>query len=272
MNALEYRMVDALKDLKENHHVVGIKAEFEAEGTRMEEALRLKEVITKAGLDLTIKIGGCEAIRDMYDARSIGVNRIVAPMIESAYALKKYLQATHIVYPQDEWKNVNFLINVETIDGFNKFDEMMKIPNIKDLAGVVLGRVDMTGSLGMTREDINSERIFQMACELFVKARQHNLECVIGGGVSAASIEFFNRLPVNGKIHHYETRKVIFECPAATGKDADKGILKAVGFELMWLKNKRDFYKAIFEEDATRIDMLQNRYDKLIEQAGGSYQ
>ena len=47
-------MVDQLKDLKENHFAIGIKAEFEAEGTRLEEALRLKEVITKAGLDLTI--------------------------------------------------------------------------------------------------------------------------------------------------------------------------------------------------------------------------
>ena len=57
MNTLEKKMVDTLKDLRENHHVVGIKAEFEAEGTRLEEALRLKEVVTKAGLDLTIKIG-----------------------------------------------------------------------------------------------------------------------------------------------------------------------------------------------------------------------
>ena len=44
--------------------------QFEAEGTRMEEALRLKEIVTKAGLELTIKVGGCEAIKDMYDART----------------------------------------------------------------------------------------------------------------------------------------------------------------------------------------------------------
>ena len=68
MNALENKMLDVLKDLKENNHVIGVKAEFEAEGTRIEEALRLKEVVTKAGLELTIKIGGCEAIKDMYDA------------------------------------------------------------------------------------------------------------------------------------------------------------------------------------------------------------
>lgn len=190
MNALERRMVDTLQDLKENHYVVGVKAEFEAEGTRMEEALRLKEVVTKAGLDLTIKIGGCEAIRDMYDARSIGVTRIVAPMIETPYALMKFLKATHMVYPQDEWNTVDFLINVETISGYRNFDEMMAVAGAEELKGVVLGRVDMTGSMGLTREDINSEPIFNIAKDLFVKAKKHNKECVIGGGVSAASIDF----------------------------------------------------------------------------------
>ena len=63
MNTLDRGMVDTLKDLKAHHHVIGIKAEFEAEGTRLEEALRLKEVVSAAGIDLTIKIGGCEALK-----------------------------------------------------------------------------------------------------------------------------------------------------------------------------------------------------------------
>ena len=61
MNELERKMVEQLQDLRENHHVIGVKAEFEAEGTRLEEAMRLKEVITAAGLGLTMKVGGCEA-------------------------------------------------------------------------------------------------------------------------------------------------------------------------------------------------------------------
>lgn len=271
MNSLENRMVDVLKDLKENHHVVGVKAEFEAEGTRMEEALRLKEVITKAGLDLTIKIGGCEAIKDMFDARSIGVTRIVAPMVETSYALKKYLEATHLVFPQDERSNVEFLINIETIDGYKNFDKMLALPKIKELNGIVLGRVDLTGSMGLNRDNVNDDAVFNIAQDLFKKAHSNNLECVIGGGVSSHSLPFFRKLPKDAFVDRYETRKVIFGCPDALGENADKGILKAVGFELMWLKNKRDFYKLIFEEDMQRIEMLQARYDKLIDLAGGKY-
>lgn len=91
MNTIERQMVEILVDLKTRHHVIGVKAEFEAEGTRLEEAMRLKEVISAAQLGLTLKIGGCEAIRDMYEARILGVSRIVAPMVETPYALKNFL-------------------------------------------------------------------------------------------------------------------------------------------------------------------------------------
>ncbi|MFH1620273.1 MAG: aldolase/citrate lyase family protein [bacterium] len=267
MNNLERQMVEVLQDLKANHNVAGIKAEFEAEGTRLDEALRLKEVVTRAGLELTIKVGGCEALKDMYDARAIGVNRIVAPMIESPYALIKYLSAAKMAFPNEEIQQVSLLVNIETVMGFENFDEMLKIDNIAELDGIVLGRVDMTGSLGMSREDINSDKIFEIASELLTKAKAKGLECVVGGGVAKESLPFFNRLP-KGLLDRYETRKVIFKCPESLADDAPTGILKAVGFEPMWLKNKRNFYGSIYSEDEHRINMLEKRYKRLIEEAG----
>lgn len=271
MNALERKMVDALKDIKENHHVEGIKAEFEAEGTRLEEALRLKEVCMKAELGLTLKIGGGEALRDMYECRVIGVERLVAPMIESAYALKKFLAAAQLAFPPEERQDIVFAVNIETISACRVFDDMLALPEIELLNGVVMGRVDLTGSLGLSREDINSPQVFEITRDLLVKAKTKSLETAIGGGVSAYSIPFFRDLPA-GTLDRYETRKVIFSCPEAFGPDADKGILKAVGFELLWLKNKRDYYKAISIEDEQRIAMLEYRYRASIEAAGGKYE
>lgn len=268
MNSTERKMVDVLKDLRDNHAVNGVKAEFEAEGTRLEEALRLKEVVMKAGLGLTIKIGGCEALRDMYECRTIGVERIVAPMIESAFALKKFILASRMAFPEDERKDMMFAVNIETITGCQNFDSMLDLPEVDGLNGIVMGRVDLTGSLGMTRDDINSKRVFEITRELFIKSKARGLENAVGGGVSAASLPFFRELPP-GTIDRYETRKVIFKCPEALGNNADKGILKAVGFELLWLKNKRDYYKSISMEDEQRLQMMEKRYKTLIEQAGG---
>jgi hypothetical protein len=127
----------------------------------------------------------------------------------------------------------------------------------------------MTGSMGLKRDEVISPQIFEIAKHIGLKAKEKNLEHLIGGGVAAESLPFFRNLP-KGTIDRYETRKVIFKCPEALDENADKGILKAVGFELMWLKNKRDFYGAIFKEDEQRLVMLEARYKKLITEAGGA--
>ncbi|MEI7904950.1 MAG: aldolase/citrate lyase family protein [Candidatus Firestonebacteria bacterium] len=269
MNNLERKMVDVLKDLRENHGVIGIKAEFEAEGTRTDEALRLKDVINKAGLNLTLKIGGCEAIRDIYEARTIGVERIVAPMVESAFALKKYLKAIKLSVPEEEQQDIDFCINIETISAVKCLDEMLAMPEISKLDGLVIGRTDMSGSLGLSSDDINTDQIFKLVNEVVIKAKKlPNLDTTVGGGVSAQSIPFFQKLPAKS-LDRFETRKVIFKTDEAIKKDAVKGILKAVGFELLWIKNKRDYYSIIANEDANRITALESRYRKSIEASGG---
>ncbi|HNW74362.1 MAG TPA: aldolase/citrate lyase family protein [Bacteroidales bacterium] len=269
MTNLEKKMIDALKDLKENHHVIGVKAEFEAEGTRLEEALRLKEIISKADLEMTIKIGGCEALKDLYDARAIGVSRIVAPMIESPFALLKYLEATHLAFPKEEWDEISFLINIETKVGYSQFDSMLSMSRISELAGIVLGRGDLACSLGMTRNEINHDDVFKITSDALTKAKKHNLETVIGGGVSGDSIPFFKNLP-EGCLDKFETRKVLFAYREPSKEKLAQGILKAVGFELMWLRNKRDFYGLIYNEDKARIENLESRYAVSIKAAGGS--
>ncbi len=71
--------------------------------------MRLKDVTSAAGLGLNIKIGGCEAIKDMLDAISLGAERIIAPMVETPYALQKFIRAAQLVYGER-------LDNIELID------------------------------------------------------------------------------------------------------------------------------------------------------------
>jgi len=263
MNSMEKRMVELLVELKENYNVSGVKAEFEAEGTRMEEAMRLKEVSLKAGLGLNLKIGGCEAIKDMFDAISLGVDRVIAPMVETAYALKKYISAVNIAFSNGQREDTKFLINLETITAFNNFDEMLALPEIKTLSGIVIGRVDLSGSLGLTREDVNSDHILDISLKIAEKAKSAGLEVVIGGGVSVHSLPFFQAFP-EGYLNRFETRKVVFKCPEAI-HNPQEAFLKAVEFEILWLKNKKNYYGAIHREDDVRLEMMEERYRKSID-------
>ena len=259
MNLTELKMVDVLKELKGEYHVSGVKAEFEAEGTRTEELMRLKEICLVSNVSLTLKIGGCEAVRDMYDARAIGVNYLVAPMVETAFSLKKYLKAIETAFPHDEQEKVDFLINIETGLAVRNFDEMLQLPEIRELDGVVMGRVDFVGSMGLDRNAVNSEKMFSVTHDLLSKAKKNGLACVIGGAIATDSLPFLRAFPP-GLVDRYETRKICFRCPGALGDNADKGISKAVEFELLWLQNKRNYYRSISEEDDKRISMLEERF------------
>jgi 4-hydroxy-2-oxoheptanedioate aldolase len=263
MNSLEKKMVMLLTELKERHNVIGVKAEFEAEGTRQEEAMRLKEVSLKAGLGMTLKIGGCEAIRDMFEASDLGVEHLVAPMVETPYALKKYLGALKIAFTEEQRNDIDFLINLETITACNNFAEMLKLPEIGKLNGIVLGRVDLTGSMGLTRESVNSDQIRTTCLDMAAQAKAHGKTVVVGGGVSVHSLPFFRSFP-KGHIDRYETRKVVFGCPGAL-ENHEQAFLKAVEFEIMWLKNKKSYYTLISKEDDVRLSMMEERYRKSIE-------
>ncbi len=259
MNTLELKMVDILKDLKDNYYVSGIKAEFEAECTRFDEVVRLKEIAAHTGLDLTIKVGGCEAVKDIYDAKALGATSIVAPMIESPYAAKKYLNALKMIFSEEERKSMRFLINIETKYGFQYAEDILASDIAQDLSGIVFGRTDMAGSLGMLTNEINNVIILDFAQKLAAITKKYNKELVIGGGVSALSLPFFKQLPED-TFTHFETRKVIFDAQKTLhNSNAKNGIKKAIDFEILWIKNKQNYYGSISSADSKRIEVLESR-------------
>lgn len=95
MNSTETRIFHLLRTLHDDYNAFAVKAEFEAEGSRAEELSRLSESIFRSGMNLTIKIGGCEAFSDLKYAAILGAGNIMAPMIESPFAMKKFKRMAH---------------------------------------------------------------------------------------------------------------------------------------------------------------------------------
>jgi hypothetical protein len=265
MNLLEQKMLNVLKSLRDDYGVIGIKAEFEAEGTRIDELMRLIDIVRKLNIKLGIKIGGCEAMKDLMECKQFGSEYIIAPMVETDYALKKFIEAKNKIFDEEEKKATEFLINIETKTTTDNIEKIIAINNVyKDtdkVNGWVFGRVDYALSAGLKRNDINnSEEITNAVINVAKNAKKNNLNLVVGGGVSIDSLDILKRVK---EVHldRFETRKVIFSSEALDIKNLDKGMLKAINFELLWLRNKKNYYGSIFNEDDKRIKMLSDRWN-----------
>lgn len=257
MNTLERRMLDLLVEGRDRHGILAVKAEFEAEGTRHDELLRLLEIARRAGVGVAIKIGGCEAIRDLIECRQFGVDYVIAPMVETPYALGKYVAARDKVFAADERCDTRFLFNVETVTTYHNLVPMAEIAGAADI-GMVFGRVDFAGSLGQERAFINSAEMTGYVSAVAMMAAAKGVDMVVGGGVSAEAVPALRDIR-RTKLDRFETRKVIFDAAVVGDGRVDAGLALAIDFELSWLKNKRDYYRSLSAEDETRIAMIESR-------------
>lgn len=262
MNSIELKIVALLNNLKKNYNVVEVKTELESEAARMNEIMRLKEIADASGIGLVMKIGGTEAISDMYEAQKVGVTGLIAPMVETAYSMSKYLAAIDKYFPADLRESIHFGVNIETITACENFNEILELDKINLIDTITVGRVDLSGSMNLSRNDINSDKVYKVVEEAFTAARKKNMRTTMGGGIAKEAIPFIKKLVSKKLLDRFETRKIVFTTEINLEKMED-AIIKANIFELLWLESKKRYYSNIATEDASRIEMLMSRIYKL---------
>ena len=258
MNRKEKEIVALLTRMRDEYGVVGLKAEFESEGTRFEELLRLKDIVSRAGVHLTLKIGGPEDVWGIHQARRLGVSGIVAPMIESAYSLSKFIDAINKHLPEDEKEDVLVAMMIETVKAYEDLNAMLKLGLTYGIKHLTVGRVDLAGSLGLTRKDIDSPRMAELVTGIFRDAREHGFNTTLGGSIESGSQPLITNLVANNLLDRFETRKVMFDAKRGLGS-FDDAVRSAHQLELLWLENKSRMHTHAAEEDAPRIVMLRKR-------------
>ena len=113
------KIINKLKKLKK-FGMSGVKLSLEDEGSTFEDLKIMSKITKSLNLNLNIKIGGCEAINDIIFCKSLRPKSIVAPMVESEYALRKFVESV------GDKKNIKLLINIETSSALNNINKIIK--------------------------------------------------------------------------------------------------------------------------------------------------
>jgi len=253
-------MLAVLKRLQADYGATYVRAEFEAEGLRIDELLRLKDISIRAGCDLSLKIGGCEGVRDLIESKVIGAQTIVAPMIESAFALQKYDQASRKVYSPEETENTKFWFNLESKSAVAVASEILGSQAASHMDAAVIERVDLCSSFGKGPDDVDDADICDTVSRIVSLAKHNGIKTVLGGGVSMRSTSFIEGLISDGKLDYYETRKVGFTASGFSRERYATGLLLGLGFEICFLKNKIQNTRSSSERDLRRLTYLDMTY------------
>ena len=248
-----------LQELMQTGLVWGVKAEFEAEGTRTHEFAELVSIAKEARAKVAVKIGGPEAVRDLLEVEPLGVDVVIAPMCESGYAVEKFAGAVKKVFGKSQ-SQPKFLVNFETVNTWKSREEVVKAAAARDeVDGIVFGRVDYSLSSGLGREAINDNQVLEAVRWVAANCHRTRLELVVGGGVSPLALPFLRKVQEDG-LTRFETRKVVFHANSLQSDDLSAALQLASRWEVQLLESKRSRNVGISREDDARIAMLRERW------------
>jgi len=232
----------------------GIKISFEDEGALLNEMITMRYLTASVGLGLSIKIGGCEAKRDISDAVDLCCDSIVAPMIESKFSMKKFIDSLS----SSQYVGLKGF-NLETIDAYNNVDTIV---NENECNFVTFGRVDFVKSLNKDRAYVDSPEMFDIVKDTFIRAKNNNINCYLGGAITTKSYDFINDLTMLGLLDKFETRYVIIDTSKLIFENFNDIIAIANAFEIEWLKFINARYTHVSNKDVDRIRMMETRASK----------
>ncbi len=255
-----YRLETKISKLKETNMLLAIKAEFEAEGTRIDELSVLSGLCFKWNIPLTLKIGGPAAKRDIYEAFQFGANNILVPMVESPFATE--ICSEYFLSMSEAFKLMHdtpkLFINLESKKTIENLDSILEIIKQKNLPinSVVIGRTDLANSL--SNEDVNSPEIFSIVASTIKKCLISKIKCTLGGNITGKSFKFVQNL--GNSLNAFESRKCTFLNSSSLNEEKYNSLINAgLEFELSWLEFKQNMYSQRSNEENNRISLIKKR-------------
>ncbi len=212
-----------------------------------EESLDFMEIeaivkLQPEGVFSVAKIGGPCARGDIRQAQRLGVQGIVGPMIESVYALQRFVAAVDAYFDSDE--QIRRGINIETHKAYEALPELLADPASKRLSFINIGRSDLAGSM---KAKVDDPEVRDVVCSIVEQVRAAKIPVYIGGRVTSATLQpVLERVSIDG----FHTRFLAFRAPII---DVDSVVRRALETEILLLQYLSALFPHRAEEHLARV-------------------
>ncbi|WP_341712387.1 aldolase/citrate lyase family protein [Erythrobacter sp.] len=224
-----------------------LKGEFEAEGLPRDALASEVIFAARHGVGYLVKIGGCEAKSDIRFLQQIGVRDVVAPMIESGFAMSKYMS----MIPDGAFDHIG--VTIETVHAVERIEELLDAGT--KLSEVTVGRTDLTASFGGS--GVDSDETIAMVKKVAMAARRRGLKTTVGGSVGGATRQ---RLMNDGELRELiaavETRKCVMSVEAFL---EPQSLVDAFAIETALLQSQVSYHGAIAHAASERVEQINAR-------------
>ncbi len=221
---LSYLKKDLI-DLRDRYSVVGLKTGTEIEDMDTHEIKIMRE-ISLGVMPFILKIGGAEARQDIRFALSLKIDCILAPMIESVYALNKFVETVDEIQIEHN-QPLSLAFNLETISAAQILDRLIEVNAFAKIQQVTIGRDDLSKSMQL---DINDKEVMKVVQESTKKIKKKKKIISLGGGLSLINIQnIVNEVETD----YLNTRHIIFNNNTVVQKRATDILLKILNWEKM---------------------------------------
>lgn len=215
--------------------LVGMKFSTEDEGLSPESVAARRDLVASLGVPVWLKIGGPDARADIALALRLGLAGVVAPMVETPYAIRNFGKALRATAGADR---LAAGVNLETESAVHGAREILAAGR-PFLTSATIGRADLASSIEARIDDARTWTLVESAAR---EIRAAGLPLAVGGGITPASArEVLARVAPD----RIETRNCVLAASAAPD-----GIRAALAIEILLLE--ADLSAGRLPEAATR--------------------
>jgi hypothetical protein len=250
-NQLQIR--EFLKQLIDQHDVWAMKLSTEDAGMPFGDIQERHRLFGDL-LPLQLKIGGPEARNDIRTGVKIGCQSLIAPMVESPYALSNFINACRETLGEKKFEHVDLQINVETRQGAEQIEAILEADGASHLSQITVGRHDLCRS--MDRKP-NETPVMDATSRVVREAQQRDIRTSVGGRITPGDARMIAEEVEPDKIN---TRELGFT--VRSPEQVEEAVRKILDFEVELLVHERTFYRDEDERLTDRITKLEGRKNR----------